>query len=229
MGDENETLDDDHDDEHEDDDDDVDDPKGRKKPKEVVLSQRRLNNMMTREKDEGRRAGRRAVLQELEVEDFDELKEIVDAHRKREDASADAATKAQREADKAKRDADAAREEAKKERHDIKVERALLAADVPAKNAAKVARLVDVEVGAEEDEIADAVDDLKEQFPHLFAPADDTDDGEDDESSNGSQGRQGPPRSDPGKPPRKKTSPVNTRDQAKSLLKERHPQLANDR
>jgi len=218
MGTENEeTLED----EHEDDEGEEEAPKSKK---EVVMSQRRFSAVMTREKDEGRRAAKRDLLGELGVEDVDELKDIVKAAQDAADKDTNDTARLQREADQARRVAEAAKAEAKQARFEAKLDRRLMAADVPAKRVDKVRRLLDVEVGAEDDEVADAIEDLKEEFPDLFrVTAPDT--SEDEEESNGSQ-RSGPTHSDPGRSPRKKQSPASVQDQAKSLLHERHPNLA---
>jgi len=223
---EDETLDD----EHEDDDgtDDEGEKTKKRESKEVVMSQRKYTSVMTREKDEGRRAGRRALLQELEVESTEDLKELVDAARQARDKDSSDSDKAKREADRARREADEARSEAKQARFETKVERMLIAADVPVKKVGKVHRMLDVTVDANDDELADAIDDLKEEYPELFR-AESAGDGEgdnDEESPNGDKDRQtGLPRSDPGKQPRKKNPPANLQDQARSLLHERHPNL----
>lgn len=228
---EDETLDDEHEDENDDDgeEDEEDPPKRKKSGEEVVLTQRRLQSMMTREKDEGRRAGRRSLLKDVGVEDADELKEIVKAYKAHEDKNSSEADKAKRDADKAKREADEAKAEAAKLRQGVKVERALMQANVPAKQVDKVARMLDIADEADDDEINDAVEDLKADFPHLFTVStDDEDEGdEEDDSPDGSSRRRsdGPPRSDPGQPKRKRRPSKSTRDQAKSLLHERHPNL----
>lgn len=230
-----EDFDEEENDEEEDDDGEDDESeaksKGKKKPEEVVMTQRRFTSVMSREKSEGKRAGRRALLQELDVEDVDELKALVEKGRGKDSSDEKDQRRNATETDKAKRERDEARAEAEKLRLDTKKERALLEADVPAKQVARVARMLDIEPDADDSEIEAAVEDLKEQFPHLFTAAtvDDEDEEDDDDSSDGKNSRNrgsGPPRSDPGQPKRKRRPSGNTKDQAKSLLHERHPQLA---
>lgn len=233
MGEENE-----HEEELEDE-EDLEDEEGddNKKVKPVRMSQENFTEAMKRERSKGKRIARREVLRELGVRDMDELKSKMAAPGDRtDDDDLDKnkeSEKARRDTEKAQRERDEARAEAAQVRLEANVERALLAADVPAKQVARVARMIVVDPGADDDEINDAIDELKEEMPHLFKSATDgDDDGEEDEedSSNGNDRnrRSGPPRSDPGQPKRRRRPSGSTKDQAKSLLHERHPNLVKN-
>lgn len=210
------------------DDEDLDDDDSSKDEEIVKMSQEAFTKVMERERTKGKRIARREVFRELGVNDLDGLKAKLGAgdtdSGTKDDSSNEESEKARRDAEKATRERDEARAETARLRLDAKKERALLAADVPAKQVARVARMLEVDPNADDDEIEDAVGDLQKEMPHLFAPVDD--DTSEDDKSNGSR-QDGPPNSDPGRPPRKKNQPSSSKDQAKSLLHERHPQLAD--
>lgn len=145
-----------------------------------TFSQAELNRIAAREKDEGKRAAAAEIAKQLGCT-VEEAVEFIKQAKAKEDAEKTEAQKAKEAADKAKADADTAAAEAAQEKHMARIERSLLKAGVPDAKLDKVARMLDVEVGAEIDKIDEAAKDLKKEFPELFAG-----------------GKQGPPGSDPG-------------------------------
>ena len=168
-----------------------------------TFTQAELNRIAAREKEEGKRAAARELAEQLGCT-VDEAKELIARARAQDDSQKTEAQKAREAADKEKADAEKERAEAAKEKHTARIERCLLKAGVPDTKLDKVARMLDVEVGAEIDKIDEAAKELKKEFPELFA-------GE----------RKPPPGSDPGgsggKPPVKPNEDAFTRgaDRAK--------------
>lgn len=120
---------------------------------------------------EGKRSAAEDLAKELGISVEDAKKVIADA-KKAEDEKKDEATKAREAADAEKAAAEREKTEAAKERHAVKVERALLKAGIDPDKTERVAKLVEVEVGAEADEIETAVETLKSDIPTLFAETD---------------------------------------------------------
>jgi hypothetical protein len=147
-----------------------------------TLTQEELSRIATREKAEGRTAGRRELEQELSQKfgvSLEEAEKLIREARERDDAQK---TEAQREKEAAERERKAAEAEkaaAAADRHAVKVERALTAAGFqPRKDEdlasfqerlARCARLVDAEVGADDSAIQGAVTKVKEEFTELFS------------------------------------------------------------
>jgi hypothetical protein len=194
------------------------------KEKKLEFTQDRLNRIMGREKNDGRRAREQELLDEFGVNSVEDLKELL-AEKEKPDPSDDfrkAVEKATDVARKATQRAEQAEAEAAQAKFDAKVNLALLTADVPAKSVNKIAKLLDLKPDADEDDIADAIDDLKVELPNLFSQQDSNADGEQDRDPR-------PRHSDPGRPPRQPNKPATSREQARSLLDERHPELADRR
>jgi hypothetical protein len=108
----------------------------------------------------GSREGRKALLQELGFEKFEDIQTLVATHK---DAQLAAMTEAERmkaEAAEAVKAAKADRAAIAAERHSFSVERALMAAGAQGE-LARISKLVDVEVGADPEAIQAAVDALK--------------------------------------------------------------------
>jgi len=187
-----------------------DDPKdGETDPKEKTFSQDEVSRIGTREKREGKSAGQREILETLGVKDVDEAKEILEAHRKREQESLSEAEKARREAEKEKEEATKERVAARQERHESRIERFLISAGVDVKASGKAVKLVDLEVtdGLEDEDYQAAVEALKKDMPTLFS----------------STKNQGNPGSDPGKGPGGDGGSASSQERAKEVLARRHP------
>lgn len=183
-----------------------------------TFTQDDLTRVGTREKREGKRAGQRELLEALGFNDVDEATEFVQSMKDRQDADKDELTREKEAAAKTRAEGEAAKTAAAQARHEANVLKGLLLAGADVKSADKLVRMVDAEVGAEADDIATAVESLKEEFPALFE-SESKDDDEDDDTGGGT------PDSNPGKAGGKKPQ-GSAHDRAMARLRERHPNLA---
>lgn len=160
---------------------------------EKTFTQAEVDAMIQGRVGETKRKSVEDLAKELGVP-LDEAKAIIKKAKDADDAEKSDAQKAREAADKEKVEAETAKQEAAVEKHNARVERALIKAlptdlddkDLDAK-VGRLARLIDVEVGADEAAIKTAVEALKKDEPLLFG------------STKG-----GMPPSDPnGRPPRK--------------------------
>ena len=179
-------------------------------PTAKTFTQDDVTALAAAERDQGKRAGKAAAQDEINaaikaagLPDGTDLSAVLEAAKRATAADEAAKTQAQRDADvaaKAKADAEAYLATAAKTLHDAKVERALAGAV----NATIAARALDVAVGADDDAIKAAVDNLKADVPGLFsttAPA---------------------PGSDPGNPPAAKDTRLSAREEAKAWAEQRY-------
>lgn len=226
-------ADEDDDIDDDDDDDEGDDEGGSNRKGGKTFTQRQVNAVATREKREGKKAGRREVLEELGFKSLEEAREAIQKQQDGKAKDDDELSKERKKLEKEKADAAQARQEAAKDRHDARVERRLLAAGVPLKKLEKVARLVDVEVGVEADEIDEAIDSIKEDFPELFGSNSDSDDTDDeDEADRGKRkGTETRGKKQPDSNPGRKaggSKPKSVEDKVKDRLAKRHPEFAKN-
>ena len=179
-------------------------------PAAKTFTQDDVTALAAAERDQGKRAGKAAAQDEINaaikaagLPDGTDLSAVLEAAKRATAADEAAKTQAQRELDaaaKAKADAEQLLATAAKTLHDAKVERALAGAV----NVAIAARALDVAVGADDDAIKAAVDNLKADVPGLFsttAPA---------------------PGSDPGNPPAAKDTRLSAREEAKAWAAQRY-------
>ena len=183
-----------------------------------------MTRVGAREKDQGRKAGVREVLDALGFESMEQAKQFAADLKTAGDAQLSEAQRLQRQAEETQRKAEQARNEAATETHNLRVERALAKAKALDGKEEKLSRLVECEVGSSVEDIASAVEDLKKDFPELFA-TEEGGEGNEGENKNGapgsSSGTTPPPNSDPGRPPGTQQK-GNPSDRAKSRLQERH-------
>ncbi|MGY4844543.1 hypothetical protein ACW9PK_07245 [Kocuria sp. MNB10] len=132
-----------------------------------TFSQDELDRIVSREKDQAKRSVAKQLQEQLGVS-IEEARTILDEARKRSDAEKTEAQREREAAAKAKADADAERAEAVRDRHVLRLERNLLKAGVPDAALSRVARMVDVEVGADDVTLSDAITSLKDELPSLF-------------------------------------------------------------
>lgn len=177
-----------------------------------------LNRVGSREKKEGREAALKEFAAKLGIESLDEAAKIIKEHKDRQDQEKSEAQLAREAADKEKAEALKEKADANRERHEARVERHLLRAGVPEGEGdtagvalARVARMLDVEVGADAEAITEAVEELKKDFPALFTPSE-------KKEEEGSKNQN----SDPGNKPKKPPSSTS-KDNAMSRLAARHP------
>lgn len=165
---------------------------GGGKGDEKLFTQDELSRRATAEREQGERAGRRAILEELGVGSADEAKAAVQAataaRRAEEERTLGATEAARRAADEDRATAARLKADALRDRNVSRVHVALMAAglgDTDAKgetgHLARVAKLVDVDLAAEnldESAVTAAVAKLKDSVPALWAQQheDETDD-----------------------------------------------------
>lgn len=145
-----------------------------------VFTQDEVNRMMAREKDQGERAGRRALLQSLGVSDPDnakpeEIKALLDAEQARRREQESEAERKLREA--SERDQAAAAREARaleREKRAVLTTAGLVLPTEPEPRQAALdaaARLLDIQPDDDDAVVQGKVDALKQQFPGLFGSA----------------------------------------------------------
>lgn len=129
--------------------------------------QAQVDRLILAEKASTERNRVKALLSDMGVDKLDDLKTIVQEYRDTKDA---ARTEVERALARANEETVAAQRERASiatERHSLNVERALMAAGAQG-DPAKVARLVEVEVGADAEAVKAAVEAAKADFPSLF-------------------------------------------------------------
>jgi hypothetical protein len=138
-----------------------------------TFSQDEVNRMLTREKDQGSRAGVRALLDKLGVDKADDLEGVLTRQREAEQAQLSEAERAKRDADNARATADRERDAAKRDRASVRIERALLRANVNVNLLDDASILVGNGLGDDADEqaVTDAVASLAERMPTMFGEA----------------------------------------------------------
>lgn len=135
---------------------------------EKTFTQAEMTNIATREKEQGKRAAQEEVAKALGVS-VEEATTIIADAKKRGDAEKSEAQLAREAADRATAEAETAKAEATRERHAARVERALASAGVTdEKKIVRLGRLIDVEPGAELEDITSAVKALQAEMPELF-------------------------------------------------------------
>lgn len=142
---------------------------------EQTITQSEMQRIAAREKDQGKRAALEEAAKVLGVTNLDEAKVILDEHRKAQDQQKTEAQRAREAADAEKAEAEKAKGGAALERHTAAVERQLIRA-LPAglddaaldKRVTKIAKLIEVEVGADADTIKSAIAELKKDMPEVF-------------------------------------------------------------
>jgi hypothetical protein len=184
------------------------------------FTQEDLNRVGTKERRQGKAAGQRELLESLGVESAEDLHAIVEARREQEEANKSELTRAQEGVARAQAEAVAAVREADTARHEATVMMALLQAGSGTDNVVDLIPMVKAEVGANAEEVSEAITEMKNKFPALFDSSGGTDD------VNGDTG--GNPDSDTGKGPKKKTTGMSSQDRARERLRQRHPQMFQD-
>lgn len=226
------------DDEGEEDDDDDEDGDDR------TFSQSDVTRISAREK----REGRRTVLKELGFKSIEEAKAALaklgaeddfdDDDDEDGDTSANDKNREEDRREKRRRDRDSQKERERQrkleereralERRELEVALKDSLREAGAKNPGRALKLLDVEPGADDEDIEDAIQDLREEMPELFSGTDETD--EDDDPQSGKKARSkigtGGADSNPGSRP-KKAKPADPTERALARLHRNHPELAN--
>lgn len=195
---------------------------------ERKLTQAEVTRIMTREKQQGHTAGRAAVLKELGIEDPKEAARLIEAAKKAENDALSETERARKEATEAAARAKTAEQETALERVHLKAERKLLASGLQLdpkdeekaeRQLARAVKLLDLDHEADPEKIKQAVTELKEEMPNLFATTDGDEEEEKETSRNGDRTRR-----DPGRPPRSSGPKGTSKERAAARLAERHPQ-----
>ena len=147
----------------------------------LAALQTELTRVATRESAAGRRAAERELLEAAGFQSRDEMLGAIAAARMREEAELNDAQRAQRQAEQREQAAAAREAAAAEQAHHAAVRMAIVDSGVGAliedpeqraQRRALVERLVDVEVGADADAIAHAIEAVRLTAPELFtAPA----------------------------------------------------------
>jgi hypothetical protein len=170
-----------------------------------------------------------ALLKKLGVDSIDAAQAALKKAREAEDALLSETERLKKEADEAKAQSDKDKAEAAVERHNARVERALLKElaklelddEVEAKRLARLTRLIDLEVGAEATEVAEAVKTLKDEWPELFGASMGSAEEDKGKGKNG-KGKESDPKGGPkGKGQPSKTAMEAGAERARKLVKER--------
>lgn len=141
-------------------------------PETLQLTQDRLTRLLASEKDQGRRAAQRELLEQLGVETLDQAKAVLQREKEAEDARK---TEAERLAEQARQDraqAQADREAARQELLDSRVRAALIASGV--EDGEDLGDLVGLVKATSDDDsgtIREKVDALRQRRPGLFTTA----------------------------------------------------------
>lgn len=136
-----------------------------------TFSQEEVTRMLTREKGQGEAAALRKLEDEFRNEfgvDLDNAKQMLKASKERQEAEKSEAQRAKEAAEAEKAAAAKERQEAARDRHSIKVERALVKAGADSETVDRLGRLVDADLGADDEAIQAAVETVKTDFPAMF-------------------------------------------------------------
>ena len=184
----------------------------------IKFTQEELNRVASKEKKDGKKAGRSEILSELGLEDEGQLKDIVTQYQEQRDRNRSDLEKAQNEtaAERTKREA----AEARADNLELgnRVADLLSEAGMGLKAARKSVRLIDANKEMSDHDIEELIKELKADMPGMFGESNN----EDDE---GSEGKPKPPKSsDPGRPPKPKSDDKSSAtDRARDRLSQRHP------
>jgi len=183
---------------------------------EPKFTQADLNRLLAREKSDGKRVAQAEFLQSLGVNSLDDAKAILDAAREADAKNLSEAEKAKKDAETARSKADQEAVEARQLKQAAMVERALLRAGIGVdekdgdEQLELVARMVVVEPDATQDQVNDAVAELKKKMPQLF-------------ETNRKVPDPKTPGGDPGRQPRGAGGQPSPAEQARNVLASRHP------
>ena len=185
-------------DDHDDDDDGEDE--GNKEPK--TFTQEEVNRIMSKEKKDGRRAGKAKLLEDLGVSSLEEARSKMSSPAKSKDDGEGKPT----ESDTSEQEKRAMQAERKQMKIVGRAERSLIRAGAPDddRTLAGLVVMLDLDSDSDADDITTAVEELKDSNPALF----------------GTTGTGTPPGTDPGRG--KKRAKPASKDAAGDLMKARH-------
>jgi hypothetical protein len=202
--------------EEEEDDEDEDDESGKGKKK---LTQEAFERAVIQARKSARSAAEKRMLEALGVKTIEEAKALMTAKKSNKeggDEEADASELAQLRQQNAQLQADILKRET-----DGKIKDALIDAGLGGKAASKAVKLVELDnSNPSDEEIEEAIVELKETMPALFATTSNDDDDEEDERNGTSRGTQPPA-------PKRKRRGASAEERAKEIFRQRHPQSAS--
>lgn len=134
------------------------------------LSQEEVNRVVAQRVAEAQRIERKRILERAGVPTLEALEGTLKAQRDAEEAAKSDLDRALSSARQEMEAAAAERQQLARDRHDLIVERTLAASGASGE-LAKIARLVEVEVGADPAAVTAAVEAAKAAFPSLFGAA----------------------------------------------------------
>lgn len=178
-----------------------------------LIPQDQVNAIAAREKDEGKRAGQREMLEALGFNSADEAKAFFKKAKDDEKARMSETERREKEAQEAEAKAKEAEAKANAKLREANICAELQDQGVPKAQTKLVAKMVELDDSVVDDEkkISEAVAALKKAMPNLFTAQ---------------GGSATPPGSHPTPPPRGAPAPPkDAAAQARELLYERHPRL----
>lgn len=193
------------------------------------FTQDELNRALARTKRKAKVGARNEILEELGVDSLDDLKAVITAAKdanEQESSDLEAANKKIADLERKNQELEGT---LKERDFTAKAQSALEDAGMDPKRARRSVRLLDLDEGASDEDIADAVEELKEDdsFSELFGSGEKNEEEEDEEEGSekpkGKETNTGRPQ--PKRPPRKKGA-ASPQDAARERLLARHPHLA---
>ena len=149
-----------------------DDDTGDSSKPEKTYTQKDLDRMLAREKREGAKAAARKVMEDLDFDTLDEAKAFIEEAKGRSSKEEQDTSKRLERAAEKERKANAKLLEAVETLNTTKVVAKLIAAKMDPKLAERLGPTVNLDLTDENldlDDIADAVDELREDMPQLFS------------------------------------------------------------
>lgn len=195
--------------------DDDDDEGANDEP--VKLTNKQLNDMLAERVRKAKGSATKDLLKTLGVEDLDAVKSMLEAHRSSQEQGKTELDKATQRASKAEQEGTTLKTQLADTVLTTRIEKALISEGMSVKAAERARRMIDLEHGASEEDIAAEVEALKKETPALFPTS------QEGQGSEGDGSRRTPP-PPPGRPPAQPKSQPSSQEKALSLLHERHPQ-----
>lgn len=146
----------------------VPDPSLGGTPPSATFTQEQLTAIAAREKAQGERGARKALLDKFGFSSQEDMDRFVTAARDTEKAAMTDAERLKAEAQAELAQARTDREAMAVERHSNAVERELIKAGAPLDKTSRLARLVDVDLGSDLAAVTTAVEAVKAEFPQMF-------------------------------------------------------------
>lgn len=151
------------------------------KPPAKTFTQKDLDRHATKQQREGKRKAIRELMERFDFASVEEAEAFIEAAREKADKSGDDDIKRQKRLEDRERKAEEREREATRKANTADIVSFLVSEGLSRAEARRAARLVEVDLDSDElddDDIADAVDELKETMPRLFGTVDEEDEEE---------------------------------------------------